>query len=137
MTREIIISLILSTALEAGVPPNFALAVAIEESNLNPTAVNINSNGTIDRGIMQLNSASFPNVNWQCVETNIRTGILYIKELSERIGINTWWAVIIAYNAGYGRLNDPPDMTIDYANRVIARFNELCNGNAPIMVRSR
>jgi len=124
---SVIAALILSIAAEVGVPPCFALSIALEENHtLNPHAVSrINENGTFDRGVMQLNSSWF-NGDWQDPETNIRAGCLLIRELSEK-GLN-YWQVAIAYNCGYWRListRGPPNESIDYANRVLARWEKL------------
>jgi soluble lytic murein transglycosylase-like protein len=120
-----IIALILAVAAEAGIPPNFALAVALTENpGLDAEAVNTNADGSLDRGIMQLNDKWFAG-EWQDPEINIRAGCMHIKALSMR-GLN-WWQVAISYNAGYARLatGKPPDSSIEYANRVLARWQEL------------
>jgi soluble lytic murein transglycosylase-like protein len=116
-------ALILAIALEVGVPPYFALAIAYTENpTLNPLAVHKNPDGTFDRGIMQLNSSWYKG-NWQDPETNIRAGCEHIKWLLSLPGMN-YWLVCVAYNCGYGRLLEkPPDISIEYANRVFARWN--------------
>ena len=121
-----IMALILIIAGEMGIPPNFALAVAIEENGtLDPLAIGTNQDGTVDRGIMQLNSGWY-NGEWWEPETNIRAGCQLIRELHDK-GLN-WWQVAIAYNCGYYRLISdagPPDRSIEYANRVFRRWHEL------------
>jgi soluble lytic murein transglycosylase-like protein len=119
---EIITAMIMAIALETGVPPYLALSIALEENRtLNPLAVHINGDGSRDLGIMQLNDSWFQG-NWQDPETNIRAGCGLLKELMRKPGMN-WWLVCIAYNCGYGRLERPPDASIEYANRVFARWN--------------
>ena len=123
--NAVIAALILSIAIEVGIPPKYAMAIAVtENAALDPLAVNVNANGTYDRGVMQLNS-SWHNGDWQDPETNIRAGCLYIKQLKDR-GLN-YWQIAIAYNAGYSRLvnGKPPDSSIEYANRVLAKWQEL------------
>jgi soluble lytic murein transglycosylase-like protein len=122
-----IISLIFAIALETQIPPCFVLAIALNENeSLNPLAISKqNNDGTVDRGIMQLNSRYF-DIEWWIPETNIRAGCLLIKELSER-GLN-WWQVAIAYNCGYARLmskEGPPNMSIEYGNRVFFLWQEF------------
>jgi soluble lytic murein transglycosylase-like protein len=121
---EIIKAMILVIAIETGIPPYFALSIALEENpNLNSLAVHINSDGSRDLGIMQLNDKWFKEDNWQDPETNIRAGCELIKELLGKPGMN-YWQVCIAYNCGYGRfLNNPPNASIEYANRVFGRWN--------------
>jgi soluble lytic murein transglycosylase-like protein len=118
---QAIAALILAIAVECGVPPQFALAVALEENNiLNPLAVHMNTDGTRDLGVMQLNSGWYTG-NWQNPETNILAGCQLMRELRDR-GLN-WWQVAIAYNCGYQRLQEgPPNSSIEYANRVVARW---------------
>jgi soluble lytic murein transglycosylase-like protein len=122
-----IISLIFAIAVEIQVPPCFVLAIALTENeSLNPMAVSKkNNDGTVDRGIMQLNSRYF-DIEWWIPEINIRYGCLLIRELSQK-GLN-WWQVAIAYNCGYARLmskDGPPNISIEYANRVYFKWQEL------------
>jgi len=129
--------LILTIAIETGIPPYFALSIAVEENpSLNPSAVNENENGTFDRGVMQLNSSWFTG-NWQDPETNIRAGCELIRELMNRPGINTFWAVALCYNAGHGRLNNPPDASIEYAGRVISRWQNMDGRNFQVLTGGR
>jgi soluble lytic murein transglycosylase-like protein len=119
---EALVAMILTIAAEVGVPPYFALAIALEENpNLDALAVHENADGTFDRGLIQLNSGWYSG-NWQDPETNIRAGCVLMKELHEK-GLN-WWQVAIAYNCGYARVRDrcPPNASIEYANRVLARY---------------
>lgn len=124
-----IVALILSIAAEVGIPPYFALAIAIEENHtLNPLAVSsVNENGTVDLGIMQLNSKYYGNINWSDPETNIRAGCLHIKNLINTPGINTYWEVAISYNCGYYRFisGEPPESSVEYGCRVMRRWYEL------------
>jgi soluble lytic murein transglycosylase-like protein len=130
-----ILSMILAVAVEVGVPPYFALAIALEENDtLNPLAVHENADGTADRGVMQLNSSWYDG-EWQDPETNIRAGCLLIKELYGK-GLN-WWQVAVAYNCGYARLaspQGPPGVSIDYACRVFTRWEDLENERKEIIL---
>jgi soluble lytic murein transglycosylase-like protein len=116
-------ALIISIAIEIGIPPYLALSIAIEENRaLNPLAVHINGDGSRDLGVMQLNDSWYRG-DWQDPETNIRAGCGHIKWLLSLTGMNYWLAAV-AYNCGYGRLIEkPPDASIEYANRVFARWN--------------
>jgi soluble lytic murein transglycosylase-like protein len=121
---EAIQAMIIAIALEVGVPPYFTLSIALTENDtLNPIAVHINADGSRDLGIMQLNDSWFKG-DWQDPETNIRAGCELIKELIGKPGMN-YWLVAIAYNCGYERLlrKPPPDVSIEYANKVFARWN--------------
>jgi len=123
-----IMALILVIAAEVGISPEFALAIALEENwTLNPNAVYQNQDGTFDGGVMQLNSSWFKG-DWQNPEENIRAGCLYIKGLVENPLTTTYWSVAVCYNAGtrwLTRKEKPPDRSIEYAERVMARFEKL------------
>jgi soluble lytic murein transglycosylase-like protein len=120
---EVIQAMIIAIAIEAGIPPYFALSIALTENqNLDPLAIHINSDGSRDLGVMQLNDSWYRG-NWQDPEENIRSGCELIKELIGKSGMN-YRLVCIAYNCGYGRLLEkPPDVSIEYANRVFTRWN--------------
>ncbi|WP_461246534.1 transglycosylase SLT domain-containing protein [Treponema sp. R6D11] len=127
---DLIMALILTIAAETGVPPRFALAVALEENRtLNPAAVSrVNDNGSYDLGVMQLNSEFYGRINWRDPETNIRAGCLHIKELMSKPELNTYWSVAVAYNCGFARYSNgktPPRNSLEYADRVMARWYKL------------
>ena len=53
-------------AKAAGVPVDqlaTAVAIAIAESGLNPNATNVNTDGSVDRGLWQINNAAHPDVS--------------------------------------------------------------------------
>ncbi|MEM1672927.1 MAG: lytic transglycosylase domain-containing protein [Archaeoglobaceae archaeon] len=89
-----------------GVNAYLLYAIAKVESNLNPQAINRNKNGTIDRGIMQINSSwdtylrkygIDPRYVWEpCY--NIHLGAMILRHCMDRYG-NTWRAVD-CYNKG-------------------------------------
>jgi len=129
--NEMIIALILCIAAEIGVPPYFALAVAIEENwTLDPNASHLNADGTNDLGVMQLNSRYYGHIDRQDPETNIRAGCQHLKTLMEHPGLNTYWDVAASYNCGIGRFLEtgPPMHTINYAGRVMQRWIDLSPG---------
>jgi soluble lytic murein transglycosylase-like protein len=119
-----IVALLLSIAAEMGIPPYFALSIALTENpTLDPLAVHINSDGSRDLGIMQLHDSWYRG-NWQDPETNIRAGCGLIKWLMCQPGITTWWDVAAAYNCGLTRFRlGPPAESLKYANQVIEKWN--------------
>ena len=137
---NLISTMIILTAIETGIPPYFALAIAYEENwSLNPKAIHINPNGSSDLGVMQLNS-SWYNGNWQDPKENITAGCRKIKELIDMPQTTTYWSVAICYNAGprwLTRNEKPPDSSIDYATRVIARWNNLTGGRALTIINNK
>jgi soluble lytic murein transglycosylase-like protein len=92
------------------------VAIAEVESNWNVNAVGYNLNGTIDRGLMQLNSSWFNHSGWADPEINVTAAAKHISFLREYC--SSWYQVVIVYNCGLNRLNNPPDQSITYAVKV-------------------
>jgi soluble lytic murein transglycosylase-like protein len=86
---------VLAACAEFGVPVDIAVRLAFEESSWRPDAVNTNRNGTVDRGLYQLNSAYFDDLQ---PRDNIRTGLAHLAYCYSRAG--TWHGAVVAYNAG-------------------------------------
>lgn len=126
---EIMIVLILKIAVEIGVPPYFALSIALEENwTLNPNAQSLpNADGSTDLGIMQLNSRYYGNIDWRDPEINIRAGIQHIKALMQKPELNTYWSIACAYNCGASRFIErgPPLSSTYYADRVMKRYRKF------------
>jgi len=131
---ETIIALILTLAVEYGLPPQMCLAIAIVESELNPNAIGINRNSSgvetsRDLGLFQLNSLVYgTDWNWRDPETNIRAGMEHIVGLLNREWMQTYWQMIVCYNAGTQwsiENRQPPASSLDFADRVIAKWAEL------------
>jgi len=95
-----------------GVPPALLMAIAKVESNFNPKAYNINRNGSMDHGLMQINSRWLNTLKpygltleWlydPCVSCMVAAWIL--KTNLEQYGIASWddpraWKAVGAYNA--------------------------------------
>jgi len=135
---EIILALILSISAEYGVPSGFVQAIVQVESEFNCNAINrSNKNGTVDYGLMQLNSSWFTDENWREPEVNLRAGIRHIKWLMETHSGTSWWALAISYNAGSSWLinnHDPPKDSVLYADKVMEEWEKI-EKNRPIMVR--
>ena len=74
-----------------------AIAVAFAESSFNPNAVNTNTNGSVDRGLWQINDKAHPNVNATCAFAPVcAANAVYVITNS---GTN--------WNAWYSSLNGP------------------------------
>jgi len=80
-----------------GVSPDLLRAIAKKESNLNPSATNHNGNGTIDIGLMQINSiwADQLGPTWDYLFdscTNVMAGAWIPSQCIRDYG-STWQAV--------------------------------------------
>ena len=108
--KTALVWLILAIAGEVGVPPYFALSIAKEE-------------------------------NWTLNESiNIHEEIKRIKEQIDHPQATTYWIAAIFYDAGTQWLDmgvRPPDSSIEYADRIIARWNELTDGYAETLIRGK
>jgi soluble lytic murein transglycosylase-like protein len=126
-TTQQIQDLITQTALQYGVSPALALAVAQTESNFNPNAVSpTNSNGTTDYGVFQINSSNLASLglsNPTDPVSNINAGIQMLAQLSQQYNGNTQ-QILWAYNAGPGAVasGNLPQSTASYISLVNANM---------------
>lgn len=96
-----------------GIDPHLALAVARVESDLNPRLIYYNEDGSIDRGLFQINNRS---EKWLAAkaglteydpfnpEDSIRMGLWYLSYLNERY--QNKHAILTAYNRGENGLKN-------------------------------
>jgi soluble lytic murein transglycosylase-like protein len=116
-------ALVVQIAVLHGIPPFFMVAIAELESDWQPKAMHINDNGTVDQGLMQLNSSWYIEDNWDDPTGNITAAAEYIVRLRST-GIN-WYQTAIAYNCGIqGLRNGPPPSAVDYAVRVFSVWEQ-------------
>ena len=108
---------------------SFGLAVSLmwAESRFEPQAYNRNAE-SIDRGLFQLNSESFPHLgrdDFYDIETNISTGVAYLRYCLD-LGENEIVALAF-YNAGHGRVSSggTPLMTLEYISSILEYQEEL------------
>ena len=92
-------SAILDASHKYGVPPNILAGLLAHESGFNPTATNHDSNGTVDRGIAQLNSAYYPS----SLASNPTQAIYKAASiLHQHFGqCGSWSGAVGAYNLGH------------------------------------
>jgi len=119
---ELVTRTILKYADMYNISPALAFALCNRESGFDVYAININKDESIDRGLFQLNSKSFPELGEEdffSVETNTLFGLKYLKYCLER-GQNEIVALSM-YNAGENRISNKgaPLITLNYVSRVM------------------
>ncbi|KWE62904.1 lytic transglycosylase [Burkholderia ubonensis] len=113
-----------------GIDPLLLAAIAKVESAMNPRAMNHNSNGTYDIGLMQINSSHLPRlikvgvthkrlIDGPC--TSIDTGASILAGFIERHGYT--WNAVGAYNAGSSPKREPARKA--YATKVWREYRQL------------
>ncbi len=113
---------ILSEADNNDIPLSLAFALAYTESHYNPQATNSNSNNTIDRGLFQLNSNSFPGLteaDFFDPYISARYGMSHLKFCLNSAGNEV--SALAMYNAGTGRVrsNKTPQTTLNYVGKIL------------------
>jgi hypothetical protein len=112
---------ILDNAVKQKVPASLAFAIAYEESRFDPLAVNQNTT-SVDRGLFQLNSLTFPDLTDQEFfnpSRNAKEGIGYFRHVFELSGNEV--SALAMYNAGRTRVTKQgaPVRTLDYISRIL------------------
>ncbi|AOK04173.1 transglycosylase SLT domain-containing protein [Burkholderia sp. AU28942] len=99
--------------------------IAQVESGMNPNAVNTNTNGTVDIGLMQINSTWLPTLAREGITreslfdacTNAYVGAWILSQNIRQLGAN--WNAIGAYNSS------SPDKRLAYARKVYDAIRTL------------
>ena len=118
-----VVSAILYNAQRFDVSPSLAFALSWEESKFNPLAINThNRDGSVDRGLFQLNNRSFPNLavsSFFDIETNARYGMQHLRHCLNTGGSEV--SALAMYNAGAGRIRTTgaPEVTLNYISRIL------------------
>ena len=108
--------------------PALVVSLSWQESRFRPRAQGHNTNGSVDRGLMQLNSSTFVDYHPDelfDIELNTQLGAAYLRESLDRAG-NTV-AALAMYNAGPHRVGmiGAPRSTLDYISNIMAYREEL------------
>ena len=88
-----------------GISPNLLYAISKGESSFNPVAINYNSNGSYDYGLMQINSSWEPTlrklgVPWDSLAnpcTNVMVGAWVLSQCIQDYGYT--WSAVGCYNS--------------------------------------
>lgn len=106
-----------------GINPLILRAIAKVESNYNPRAVNRNTNGSYDFGVMQINSSWGPVLGrerWNTLGdpcSNIKTGAMILSSCIRKYGYT--WEAIGCYNS------QTPDKRNKYARVVFKQLQRI------------
>jgi hypothetical protein len=120
--RDIVLAILENTD-KFEVSPALAFALSWEESRFNPNAVNrSNRDGSIDRGLFQLNNRSFPNLEIPLffdININVYYGISHLRHCLNTGGSEV--SALAMYNAGAGRVRSTgaPEVTLNYISRIL------------------
>ncbi|GHV81782.1 hypothetical protein AGMMS49991_03400 [Spirochaetia bacterium] len=115
--------IILDNADRYNIAPSLAFALCWEESRFNVQAVSrINDNGSVDRGLFQLNNKSFPQIKEQEFfnpRLNAYHAMSHLRWCLDTGGSPV--AGLAMYNAGTNRVaaGTTPKRTLDYVSRIL------------------
>ncbi|MDR1507475.1 MAG: transglycosylase SLT domain-containing protein [Treponema sp.] len=114
--------IILNNAAQYDIAPALAFALCWEESRYNKNAVHQNKNGSIDRGLFQLNSQSFPELStadFFTPEINVQYALAHLRWCIDKGGSEL--SGLAMYNVGTNRVSKggTPKATLDYISRII------------------
>lgn len=120
-SKEIALA-VLEYAHKYDIPPTLAFSLAYNESRYKIYAVNKNSNTSVDRGLFQLNSSSFPNFTEKDFfdpYTSAKQGLAFLRYCID-VGGNEISALAM-YNAGTNRVKDnrTPQMTLKHISNIV------------------
>jgi soluble lytic murein transglycosylase-like protein len=121
--------IMLEEAARYAVSPSLAFALSWEESRYNCLAVNRqNRDGSVDRGLFQLNNGSFPKLSEQeffSPRINTAYGMAHLRLCLDAGGSEV--TALAMYNAGTGRVRSggTPQQTLDYTARVLAARRKI------------
>jgi soluble lytic murein transglycosylase-like protein len=120
---------ILNECDKFNIDPSLAFALAWEESRFMPRAINrSNANRTIDRGLFQLNSNSFPRLSEEDFfnpSLNAYYGLSHLAWCLEAGGSVV--SGLAMYNAGTTRVKNSgaPKRTLDYTSRIMQNSRNI------------
>lgn len=119
---------ILQYADEYSIPLSLAFALAHTESKYKINAMHKNTNGSIDRGLFQLNNTSFPKLeesDFYDPKISARYGLAHLRFCLNTAGNDI--AALAMYNAGANKVrkNNTPQVTLNYISQIQNYRSEL------------
>lgn len=119
---------ILENAEKNDISPTLAFSLAYVESRFNANAVNKNTNHTIDRGLFQLNSATFPKLTedeFFDPKVSAKYGMSHLRYCMDVAGNDI--TALAMYNAGTARVkaNKTPQRTLNYVAKISSYRSRL------------
>ena len=129
---ENIAKLILKYTKLYNVETSLFVSIIKVESDFDPLAENINKNGSIDRGLCQLNNNTFKELDHEDFfnpEKNIKNGVLFLKWCLNNSNKNLVKALAF-YNTGIGNVRNKKvgETTLDYINKIL-KEKEIIDSN--------
>jgi hypothetical protein len=120
--REIT-NMILENADREDIPLSLAFALAYTESRYNTNALNYNVNGSVDRGLFQLNNRSFPHLDeadFFNPEVSAGYGMKHLRYCMNVAGNDL--TALAMYNAGVTRVrkDQTPKSTLIYVSNIVS-----------------
>lgn len=121
---------ILDSSIQHEVRPSLAFAIAWVESRYNPRARSVNSSGSTNRGLFQLNSSVFEARSEKELFDPFNNALLGIAHLKEYMTVSDdEFTALAAYNAGLSRISDKgvPGMTFAYISEISKMEQRILN----------
>ncbi len=112
---------ILASADKYNIPLSLAFALAYTESRYKVNAMHKNINGTVDRGLFQLNNTSFPKLSesdYYDPKISAYYGLSHLRFCLNTAGNEI--AALAMYNAGSSKVrkNNTPQTTLNYISSI-------------------
>ena len=119
---------ILQEADRNNIPLSLAFSLAYAESRYKTSAVNTNKNATVDRGLFQLNSRTFPKLTEEEFfnpAISAKYGMAHLRFCLNTAGNEV--AALCMYNAGTAKVrsNNTPVSTLNYAGKIMAHREKI------------
>ncbi len=117
------VTLAILTAADANdIPLSLAFALAYTESRYKVTAINSNTNKSIDRGLFQLNNRSFPSLSEEEFfnpYVSAKYGMGHLRFCLDTAGNEV--SALAMYNAGTTKVrnNKTPQVTLNYVSNIM------------------